>query len=114
MLINKLYIASAYFSDYSAGSYRVTFPAGNTTASIRMYIRDDNDVELTNETFLLVINDLLLPKQIASGDIKRTTVAIVSNDGKCVVIYVVNSNYCKVEFYSEANLMYVPKFMKEQ
>ena len=55
-------------------------------ASIQIYIRDDNYFELTDETFLLVINDLLLPKHITYGNIEKATVTIVSNESKYVVM----------------------------
>ena len=73
-----------YNHDYYPGPYTATFPAGVTTASIRIYIRDDTFLELTDETFLLFINDLLLPKHITHGDLWRATVTIVSNESKCV------------------------------
>lgn len=86
-VVSKI-VASRYSDDFYSGPYRVTFPAGVTTASIRISISDDSYVETTDETFLSVIDDLSLPKHITSGDINRATVTIVSNDGRCVVICV--------------------------
>ena len=81
-----MYIGPArYYSDYYPGPYVVTFPAGVTTASISIFIIDDSTLELIDETFFLVINDLLLPKHITYGDLWRATVTIVSNESKCVV-----------------------------
>ena len=71
--------------EYSSGPHSVTFPAGITTASIEIYIWDDPYLELINETFLLLINDLLLPKHITIGDNEKAIVTIVSNESKCVV-----------------------------
>ena len=81
-----MYIGPArHYIDYYPGPYTVTFPAGVTTASISIYITDDSSLELTDETFFLIINDLVLPKHITYGDLWRATVTIVSNESKCVV-----------------------------
>ena len=85
LTLNDVYIASIWWDDYSSGPYSATFPAGVTTASFRIYITDDSALELTDETFLLFINDLMLPKHITYGDLWRATVAIVSNESKCFV-----------------------------
>lgn len=70
-----------YF-DYYQGPYSVTFPAGVTTASFSIGIRDDTNLELINETFAIVINDLLLPKNITYGKFERATVIIESDESK--------------------------------
>ena len=76
-----LLTGSRYSSDYYQGPYSVTFPAGVTTASFTIRISDDNTLELTNEIFAIVINVLLLPKNVTYGKFERATVTIVSNEG---------------------------------
>lgn len=57
------------------------FPAGVTSVTFSIRITDDENLELFDETFLLVINDLLLPKNITHGDFGSATVTIVSDEG---------------------------------
>ena len=75
-------LGSRYSSDYYGGPYSVTIYAGATTASFSIGIRDDDDLELINETFMVIINDLLLPKHITYGNFERATVTIVSDESK--------------------------------
>lgn len=83
LTLNDVYIGS--WIDYYAGPYTATFPAGVTTASLSIYIIDDSYLELIDQTFLLFINDLLLPKHITYGDLWKASVTIVSNESKDVV-----------------------------
>ena len=86
--------ASIYCYDYCTGPYYVKFPAGVTTASFRIWIDDHNDpnLDLINETFILAINDLLLPKSITQGSFDRATVIIVSDESKCII-----PSYCSID-----------------
>lgn len=77
------------YRDYYEGPYHVTFPAGVTTAWFTITIRDDSYLELTDETFGIAINDLLLPKDITYGKFERATVTIVSDESKCIKMYVI-------------------------
>ena len=63
-----------------------------TTASFRIPINNDANLELIDETFILAINDLLLPKNITQGSIDRATVIIVSDESKCII-----HSYCPID-----------------
>ena len=68
-------------SDYNAGPYSVTFPAGETRRSFNVTITDDTVVE-GNEKFFLSIDQSLLPSNVSIGNHSRTTVTILDNDCK--------------------------------
>ena len=72
--------AGYYWDDYYPGPYSVRFPAGVTTALFSITIRNDVYLELIDETFLLAINDLLLPKHVTLGNFDTATVTIVSDE----------------------------------
>ena len=68
-------------SDYNAGPYSVTFPAGKTRARLNVKITDDTLGE-RNEKFFLSIDQSLLPSDVIIGNHSRTTVTILDNDCK--------------------------------
>ena len=64
--------------DYTSGTYTVTFPAGQTTATFNVQINDDNVLE-GNENFMLTINSSL-PDGVTRGTPSEATVIIMDND----------------------------------
>ena len=68
-------------SDYNAGPYSVTFPAGKTRASFSVKITDDTLGE-GSEKFFLSIDQSSLPSNVSIGNHSRTTVTILDNDCK--------------------------------
>ena len=81
--------------DYGSGPYSVIIPAGKVDVSFNITIIDDNIFE-EEEKFNLTINTSALPNNVAIGDLDRTTVTIVDNDGTHVNIqYIVGlAEYC--------------------
>ena len=71
-------------SDYDAGPYNVTFPAGKTHASFNITITDDTLVE-GEENFTLSIDQSSLPDSVSISDHNETTVTILDND--CKLLY---------------------------
>ena len=55
-------------------------PAGQTNVKFVVTIMDDNVVE-NDENINLAINSNTLPNKIIAGDPRRTSIAIVDNDG---------------------------------
>ena len=66
---------------YTLGQYNITLPVGTTRASFYVPITNDNTVEV-NEKFDLVIDQSSLPTNVNAGDVDKTTVSIVDDDGK--------------------------------
>ena len=56
------------------------FAAGMTTAPVDVLIIDDNISE-NNETFVLDIDQLLLPNRVSVSNPDQVTVTIVDDDG---------------------------------
>ena len=67
-------------TDYTSGSYTVTFPTNSTTASFNVPINNDNILE-SDETFILTIDPTSLPSNVAVG-ISNSTVTIMDDEGK--------------------------------
>ena len=72
-------------SDYTAGPYSVTFPAGSTTATVTIPIEDDNVYEgkIDPEQFTATIStaNTGVPS-VSAGDDDTATVSIVDNEGE--------------------------------
>ena len=67
--------------DYTSGPYTVTFPAGQTTATLDVPIIDDNILE-GDEDFILTINETSLPTDVTHGSPVEAIVTIVDDDRK--------------------------------
>ena len=67
--------------DYDSGSYTITIPSGQTSATFSIAINDDNILEM-NENFGLFINEHSLSTRVIVGNLNQATVTIVDNDGK--------------------------------
>ena len=65
--------------DYDSGPYTVTFPAGQTTATLNVPITDDMILE-RDENFMLTINSSSLPTAVTRGTPGEVTVTIVDDD----------------------------------
>ena len=68
-------------TDYGAGPYSVTFPAGSTRALLNISIIDD-DIAESIENFTLFIDPSSLPSNVTMGDYNQTTITILDNDCK--------------------------------
>ena len=76
-----LYLCTFNFTeryDYDPGPYRVTFRAGNTRASLRINITDD-DIYEEAETFNFYISTFL-PSQVSRCEPYRSTVTILDDE----------------------------------
>lgn len=78
LLIETVYCFAEEDGDYDAGSYIITFIAGNTSAEFEVTIVDD-DVHEDNENFSLIIHPLSLPMNVTVGE---ATVTIIDDDGE--------------------------------
>ena len=72
--------------DYSGGDYPVIFRAGSTKESFSISITDDDNVEL-DETFFLI---LMIPQPaqdtgVMRGDPYMATVTIINGERECYV-----------------------------
>ena len=68
--------------DYNSGPYNVTFPAGVTSVSLNVAIKNDNILE-GNETFMFIIaNSSLSNHIITTGDHDKATVIIIDTTSK--------------------------------
>ena len=61
--------------------YTIDLSAGSINETFSVTIIDDNILE-NDEAFSLIINATSLPDKVVVGDINRTTVMIVDDDGK--------------------------------
>ena len=61
--------------------YTIDLSAGSINETFSVTIIDDNILE-NDEAFSLIINATSLPDKVVVGDISRTTVMIVDDDGK--------------------------------
>ena len=68
--------------DYISGPFRVTIPAGQTTATFDVPITNDNTYE-ENESFKLSIVQSSTPDGVRVGNPRRATVVIEDDDCKC-------------------------------
>ena len=71
-------------SDYQAGLYNVTFPAGSTTTTINVAIEDDDIYEGNTdpETFTAMISTANTGvRSISAGDDDTATILIEDNEG---------------------------------
>ena len=66
-------------SDYTPGLYPVTFSAGETSASFKISITDDDIVE-RDELFNLIIDTNSLPNDVTVGNPGNSTVTILNDD----------------------------------
>ena len=73
-------------SDYEYGPYTVTISAGEIDTLFDLPVIDDNLLE-GNEHFDLFIIPRFLPDRVTRGDLGRTTVTIVDDEGKLTPIY---------------------------
>ena len=71
-------------TDYYLGTYNVTFPAGETTASFSILIADDNIAE-TNEQFGLYIDSSTLPGGVIRISPYFVWVTILNDDCKLII-----------------------------
>ena len=67
--------------DYTSGPYIVTIPAGQTTATFKISINNDNLHE-DNENFILTIDETSLPPNVTRSDPGDATVTIMDDDCK--------------------------------
>ena len=67
--------------DYTSGPYTITFPAGQTNATLNIPISDDEILEI-NENFMLTLNSSSVPRGITHDDAGEVTVTIVDDDRK--------------------------------
>ena len=67
--------------DYTPGPYIVTFPAGVTSASFNVQIKDDNILE-GNEIFKFTIDLSSLPGDVTASNPLQATVTVVDDDCK--------------------------------
>ena len=74
--------------DYIPGPYTVTFPAGVTSATFDVAIISDNLLE-NDETFLLTINQSLLPSRVIPGSPGTVPVSIVDDDSKSLNVKII-------------------------
>jgi len=72
--------------DYDTGPHTVKFLAGQVNASFQVPINDDNILE-ANESFTLTIDISSLPNGVTVGDPGNTTVIIVDDDGKGMLVH---------------------------
>ena len=72
-------------SDYLYGVYAVTFSANVTVRIVDIPICDDSVLE-EDETFSLTIVSNSHPDNVTNGSPDSVTVAIVDNDGKCLLV----------------------------
>ena len=66
-------------TDFTAGPYSVTVPAGSTTASVMIATVDDSVLE-QDETFTVSIAEDSLPTGVTAGSVKRARVTIVDDE----------------------------------
>ena len=78
-------IAGGPRSDYLRGPYFITIPAGVTTYSFSVIIREDDIIE-SNERFRLEITSL--SNNVHSGSFRSTTVTIVDGQSKKLYKYI--------------------------
>ena len=67
--------------DYTSGPYAVTFPAGVTMVAFNVPITDDMILE-GDRSFMLTIDETLLPTGITRGTPGQAKVIIMDEDGK--------------------------------
>ena len=72
--------------DYHSGPYTTTFLAGTTAATFDVFISND-DIYRGARRFQLSISPLSLPNNATIGDIDETTVTIVDDDCKYILLY---------------------------
>ena len=72
--------------DYHSGPYNVTFSPGQSNATIKISIEDDNILEVDNENFMVTVNNYSSSLPITIGDPGNVTVTIVDNDSKQLTI----------------------------
>ena len=76
--------------DYDPVRHDVTFPAGMTTASFAITIKNDNDYE-ESETFYIFIARSLLPDNVVANKIRTASVTIIDY-GKLLLYKALISN----------------------
>ena len=74
--------------DYDTGPYTVIFPAGQTIVPFDVSITDDNICE-GDEIFTLTINSTALPSNVGVGNPGASTVTIVDDEGKYMLVQTV-------------------------
>ena len=69
--------------DYDSGTFSIMISAGQTTASFKIAINDDNILE-DNEEFKLSFRESSLTGHVMVGNPDETTIIIMDNDGTYV------------------------------
>ena len=72
--------------DYDSGPYTVMFNVGANCSTFTVNISND-DIFENNETFILKINDSLLPSCVSVGDVNQITITIENDDGEYKVMH---------------------------
>ncbi len=67
-------------TDFTAGPYSVTIPAGSTTATATIATTQDSVLEPSDETFALSIAESSLPAGVTAGSVKRARMTIVDDE----------------------------------
>ena len=66
-------------TDFTAGPWSITVPAGETEASVGIAITDDTELEM-DETINIRIKESTLPDRVTAGVQKTTTVTVKDNE----------------------------------
>ena len=78
-MISTVYFTTPGGVDYTSGGYEVTFPAGSTTATLRINITDD-DIPESKESFTASLSTT--SERVSVGPAGTATVNIEDNNGK--------------------------------